>query len=158
MNSGTNMHGDFATAPMIGRTSGGCDMHGDFVCGRERISCLPKDGVELQSELVIYRRCLPTEFVFCILLCLQPAHIVSYEDSKPYFSTHVTAVVLMMEKQATPLLSKLVRPESDQDWDDRRSIIEQLYWNENQTLPQVRDIMTRNHGFLARYTPLPSSK
>ena len=44
-----------------------------------------------------------------------------------------------------------LRPQCSQDWDDRRSVIEQLYWTEDRELPEVMSIMKKTHGFTATY-------
>jgi hypothetical protein len=56
-----------------------------------------------------------------------------------------------MKKFATPPATKPFRPQSVQDWDDRRAIIEQLYWAEDRELPEVSDIMETLHNFSATY-------
>ncbi|KAH6881018.1 Clr5 domain-containing protein [Thelonectria olida] len=41
------------------------------------------------------------------------------------------------------------RPQCLQDWEDRRSLLTRLWWEEDKTLPAVMDIMKRDHGFEA---------
>ena len=66
-------------------------------------------------------------------------------------SLHPTSAFAKMEKFATPPAAKPFRPQSVQDWDDRRAIIEQLYWAEDRELPKVSDIMETRHNFSATY-------
>ena len=41
------------------------------------------------------------------------------------------------------------RPQCPQDWEAKRTIITQLYWNENKDLSEVINVMKEQHGFLA---------
>jgi Clr5 domain len=45
----------------------------------------------------------------------------------------------------------LVRAQSQQDLDDRRRTIEQLYWCEDRELPDVVELMKSQYGFSATY-------
>ncbi|KAH8726580.1 ankyrin repeat-containing domain protein [Phaeosphaeriaceae sp. PMI808] len=51
-----------------------------------------------------------------------------------------------MSHVAKPVQS---RPRCQQDWEAKRTIIIQLYWNENKDLPEVMNVMKEQHGFLA---------
>lgn len=55
--------------------------------------------------------------------------------------------------------SNRTRNPTDADWNQYRSIITRLYWDENLSMPVVRDYMKREHGFDATYVqscPPPS--
>ncbi|KAI1845745.1 hypothetical protein JX266_008110 [Neoarthrinium moseri] len=45
--------------------------------------------------------------------------------------------------------TKPFRPKCSKDWEDRREIIEQLYWQDDKELPEVMDLMKAIHGFQA---------
>jgi hypothetical protein len=51
---------------------------------------------------------------------------------------------------------KPVQPQSAQDWEVRRPIIEELYWTDGRKLPDVMDIMKTMYNFLATYS-IPTS-
>ncbi|KAK1772119.1 Clr5 domain-containing protein [Phialemonium atrogriseum] len=52
-----------------------------------------------------------------------------------------------LDNSTTAPLHQTIQPRSDKEWDDRRLIIETLYWTENKTLPVVMRIMKHDHGF-----------
>jgi Clr5 domain len=51
-----------------------------------------------------------------------------------------------------PEPSKLKRP-SPQDWHNIRPVFTKLYSTEDKTLKDVKSILERDHGFVAKYTP-----
>ena len=49
-----------------------------------------------------------------------------------------------------------VRPQCQEDWDSRKAVLVELYIVQDLKLPALRDIMTKEHGFLATYDiPVP---
>lgn len=55
-------------------------------------------------------------------------------------------------QQTFALRTKQFRPHpTNEDWAMHREFITQLYLTEKKTLPVVKDIMLREHGFLATY-------
>ncbi|CAM1501680.1 Fc.00g036640.m01.CDS01 [Cosmosporella sp. VM-42] len=54
-----------------------------------------------------------------------------------------------MEQLKCQRVAKPTRPGSTQDWEDRRAIITELYWNEDKGLQEVIKIMKVAHGFSA---------
>jgi hypothetical protein len=64
-----------------------------------------------------------------------------------------------MEQVSNPSVAsrlKPVQPQSAQDWEVRRLIIEELYWTDDRKLPEVMDIMKTMYNFSATYSILTS--
>jgi hypothetical protein len=51
---------------------------------------------------------------------------------------------------------KPAQPQSTQDWEVQRAIIEELYWTDGRKLPEVMNIMKTMHKFSATYS-IPAS-
>lgn len=53
-----------------------------------------------------------------------------------------------------PAATRLIRPETDQDWEDHRARITELYWEQDKDLGDVIDQMKEERRFLATQVSL----
>ena len=49
------------------------------------------------------------------------------------------------------------RPPSAQDWEERREVVQRLYYTEGKPLREVMKIMKDEYGFYATYVSIPRS-
>jgi Clr5 domain len=90
----------------------------------------------------------------------QPSIILEFEKNKDETSRpRYTNIFIDMEQVGNPSVAsrlKPVQPQSAQDWEVRRPIIEELYWTDGRKLPEVMGTMKTMYNFSATYS-IPTS-